>query len=75
MEKNPGNQVLTNIFLLKDFLDDAANNKSKVYANGIIALVQNNYSIIQPQKIIKFAHHLKFQNIYYLVGKQTIKNY
>lgn len=47
IKKDPGKQLIRNIIDLKSFLESKGIKKSKVYANGIIALVQNNYSIMR----------------------------
>lgn len=50
IEKDPGKQLITNILHLKSFLENGGISESGIYANGIIALVQNNYSITrQPE--------------------------
>ncbi len=53
MEKNPGKQLIINILQLKNFLEEANISKSKVYANGIVTLVQKNYSITRPPENYK----------------------
>lgn len=67
MDKNPGNQLIRNIMDLKSFLN-AKGIKSEIYANGIIAFVQNNYSITQEPKNYKVFSPAMIPQ--YIISKQ-----
>lgn len=47
---NPGTQLIRNILDLKDFLGIK---KSKIYANGIVAFIQDNYTITKKPENYK----------------------
>lgn len=47
INKNPGAQLIRNTLDLKSFLETKGINKSEIYANGIVAFIQNKYTITQ----------------------------
>jgi len=53
IKQNPGTQLMRNILDLKSFLEDKGIKKSKIYAKGIVAFVQNNISITREPENYK----------------------
>lgn len=72
MEKNPGKQLIINILQLKSFLEEANISKSKVYANGIVALVQKNYSITRQPENYKVCSPSEIPD--YILSRQETNN-
>ncbi len=53
IKQNPGTQLMRNILYLKSFLEEKGIKKSRIYAKGIVAFVQNNVSITRESENYK----------------------
>lgn len=84
--KNPGIQLIRNIMNLKSFLADSGIKKSQIYAYGIVAFIQNNYSIkkkpdnyqiLRPTQIPEYIQSRKKPGNLEILGKivQEIEPY